>query len=102
MRARKSADKTNLRQTVVIQPPWWNKDTQAAWIDRLTMVKLWQKERSKPHPDLTVKAYMEGKTKVFKRVASETKGMQRNNFCDILNGDTTLTHFWQFYQQMEG
>ena len=36
-------------------------------------MKLWQKERSKPHPDLTIKALMEEKTEVFKRVASEAK-----------------------------
>ena len=24
------------------------------------------------------------------------------SFCDTLNRDTTLTHFWHFYQQMEG
>ena len=40
------------------------------------MVKLWQKERSKPHPDLTIKALMEEKTEVFKRVASEAKDRQ--------------------------
>ena len=26
------------------------------------MVKLWQKERSKPHPDLTIGAHMEEET----------------------------------------
>ena len=66
------------------------------------MVKLWQKERSKPHPDLTIKAHMEEKTEVFKRVASEAKDRQWKYFCDTLNRDTTLTHFWQFYRQMEG
>ena len=65
-------------------------------------MKLWQKERSKPHPDLTIKALMEEKTEVFKRVASEAKDRQRKSFCDTLNRDTTLTHFWQFYLQMEG
>ena len=45
---------------------------------------------------------METKTKVFKRVASEAKDKQWESFCDSLNRDTTLTHFWQFYQQMEG
>ena len=65
-------------------------------------MKLWQKERSKPHPDLTIKAHMEERTEVFKRVASEAKDRQWKNFCDTLNRDTTLTHFWQFYRQMEG
>ena len=37
------------------------------------MVKLWQKERSKPNADLTIKAHMEKKTEAFKRVASEEK-----------------------------
>ena len=45
---------------------------------------------------------MEEKTEVFKRVASEAKDRQWKSFCDTLNRDTTLTHFWQFYRQMEG
>ena len=102
LRAHKPAHTTNPRQKAAIQPPWWNKETQAAWTDKRTMVKLWQKERSKPHPDLTIKALMEEKTEVFKRVASEAKDRQWKSFCDTLNRDTTLTHFWQFYRQMEG
>ena len=65
------------------------------------MVKLCQKEGSKPHPDLTIKVHKEEKTDVFKRVASETKDRQWKS-CDNLNRDTTLTHFWQFYRRMEG
>ena len=102
LRAHKPAHTTNPRQKAAIQPPWWNKETQAAWTDKRTMVKLWQKERSKPHPDLTIKALMEEKTEVFKRVASEAKDRQWKSFCDTLNRDTTLTHFWLFYRQMEG
>ena len=45
---------------------------------------------------------MEEKTEVFKRVASEAKDRQWKSFCNTLNRDTTLTHFWQFYRQMEG
>ena len=63
---------------------------------------LWQKERSKPHPDLTIKARLEEKTEVFKKVVSEAKDRQWNSFCGTLNRDTTLTHFWQFCRQMEG
>ena len=59
-------------------------------------------KRSKPHPDLTIKAHMEEKTEVFKRVASEAKDRQWTSFCDTLNRDTTPTHFWQFYRQMQG
>ena len=56
LRARKPAHTTNPRQKAVIQPPWWNKETQAAWIDKWTMVKLWQKKGEKkkhatPRPD---------------------------------------------------
>ena len=65
LRAHKPAHTTNPQQKAAIQPPWWNKETQAAWTDKRTMVKLWQKERSKPHPDLTIKALMEEKTEVF-------------------------------------
>ena len=65
-------------------------------------MKLWQKERSKPRPDLTIKALMEEKTEVFKRVASEANDRHLKSFCDTLNRYTTFTHFWQFYRQMEG
>ena len=102
LRAHKPAHTTNPRQKAAIQPPWWNKETQAAWTDKQTMVKLRQKERSKPHPDLTITALMEEKTEVFKRVASEVKDRQWKSFCDTLNRNTTFTHFWQFYRQMEG
>ena len=54
-------------------------------------MKLCQKERSKPNPNLTIKALMEEKTEVFKRVASEAKDRQWKSFCDTLNRDTTLT-----------
>ena len=102
LRAHKPAHTTNPRQKAAIQPPWWNKETQAAWTDKRTIVKLWQKEKSKPHPDLTIKAHMDEKTEVFKRVASEAKDKQWKSLCDTLNRDTTLTHFWQFYRQMKG
>ena len=65
-------------------------------------MKSWQKDRSKPHPDLTIKAHMEEKTKVFERVASEAKYRQWKSFFDTRNRDTTLTHFWQYYRQIEG
>ena len=94
LRAHKPAHTTNPRQNAAFQPPWWT--------HKRTMVKLWQKERSKPHPDQTIKAHMEEKTELFKRVASEAKDRQWKSFCDTLNRDTTLTHFWQFYRQMEG
>ena len=77
-----------------------NKKTKAALTDKWTMVKLWQTERSKPHPDLAIN--LEERTDVFKRVAGEAKDRQWKSFCDTLNSTTTLTHFWQFYQQMEG
>ena len=47
LRAHKPAHTTNPQKKAAIQPPWWNKETQAAWTDKRTMVKLWQKERSK-------------------------------------------------------
>ena len=36
LRAHKPVHTTNLRQKAVIQPPWWNKETQAAWTDKRT------------------------------------------------------------------
>ena len=64
-------------------------------------VKLWQQERSKLHPGLTFKARMKEKTEVFKRTASKSKDKQWKSFFDTLDRDTTLTHFWQFYRQMQ-
>ena len=46
LRAHTPPHTANPRQKAAIQPPWWNKETQAAWTDKRTMVKLWQKERS--------------------------------------------------------
>ena len=66
------------------------------------MVKLWQKERCKPHPNLTIIARSEEKTEVFKSMACEAKDRQWKSFCNTLSIDTTFTHFWQFYRQMEG
>ena len=54
LRTSKPTNTTNPRQKVVTKPPWWNKETQAARTDKGAMVKLWQQERSKPLPDLTV------------------------------------------------
>ena len=89
LRAHKPAHTKNPRQKAVIQPPWWNKETQAAWTDKQTMVKSWKKERSKPHPDLTIKARMEEKTEVFKRVANEARDRQWKSFCDTQHRHNT-------------
>ena len=67
------------------EPPWWNKETQATWTDRHAMVKLWQKERSEPYPDLNIKAQMQEKTEVFNRGASEAKDGQWKSFCGTHN-----------------
>ena len=45
---------------------------------------------------------MEEMTEVFKRVDGEANVRQWKSFCDTLNRNTTLTHFWQFYRQIEG
>ena len=102
LRIRRPGHTTNPRQKAAIQSPWWNKESQAAWTDKRTMVNLWQKERSKPHPDLTITVRMETKTDVFKRGAGEAIDRQWKSFCDTLNRDTTLTQFWQSCQQLEG
>ena len=59
---------------------------------------LWQKERSKPHPDLTIKVHVEEKKEVFKWAACEANGRQWKSFCNTLKRDTTLTHLWQFWR----
>ena len=65
-------------------------------------MKLWQKERSKPHSDPTITARMEEKAEVSKRVTTAAKDRQLKSFCDTLNRDTALVDFRQFYQQTEG
>ena len=40
--------------------------------------------------------------KCSKRVAGKARDRRRKSFCDTLNRVTTVTHFWQFYRQMEG
>ena len=45
---------------------------------------------------------IEEETEVFKRVACEAKDRQWKSLCDTLSRDITLTHFWQFYKQMDG
>ena len=37
-----------------------------------------------PHPDLTIKALMEEKTEVFKRVASEPKDRWKDSVADFI------------------
>ena len=55
LQARKPAHTANLRQTALIHPPCRNKKPQAVWSNKQAEMKLWQKERSKLHPDLTIK-----------------------------------------------
>ena len=57
-------------------------------------------KRKKQATDLTIRVHIEEKTERFKRVVSEAKDMQWKSFCDTLYRHNT--HFWQFYQQMEG
>ena len=45
---------------------------------------------------------MHEKTKAFKTLAEEAREAKWRTFCEELSSDTTLTQFWQFYQQMEG
>ena len=44
---------------------------------------------------------MDDKTEQFKKAAREAKEAKRKTFCENLSADTTLSQFWQFYQQME-
>ena len=55
LQTRKPTHTINSQQRAVILPPWWNKETQAAWSEKRAKVKRWQEERCKPHPDPTVK-----------------------------------------------
>ena len=63
--------------------------TKEMWTDKQTMVKLWHKERSKPHPDLIIKAHMEEKKDVFKRVKQKAGSGKASV---VHSTDTTLTH----------
>ena len=78
--ARKLTHTRNMRQKAVIQPPLWNKETPAALTDKSEMVKLWQKDRYKPHPHLTVKAQREEKSQLLKRVSQQNKRQAAEKF----------------------
>ncbi|NQZ78185.1 MAG: endonuclease/exonuclease/phosphatase family protein, partial [Ekhidna sp.] len=100
---RSQRQKTNGASAVpVTQPPWWNKDTETAWNEKRESVKLWQREKDKPSPDVQLKTQMQEKTETFKIVAQESKDKKWEQFCETLSFDTTLRQFWQFYQRMEG
>ena len=65
-------------------------------------MKNWQKGRTRPNPDPTLKAATHTKTEQFKQIAREAKEAKWKGFCEELSAETTLTQFWQFSQQMEG
>ena len=79
------AHTTNPRQIAVMQPPWWNKETQEQLTDERTMVKLWIKERSKPHPGLTITALGVPLIIFQKRHWREKSFQKRGHFAHIGN-----------------
>ena len=84
------------------QPSWWDSETEKAWTEKCAAVNNWQKGRTRPNPDPTLKTTMDDKTEQFKKAAREAKEAKWKTFCENLSADTTLSQFWQFYQQMEG
>ena len=90
------------------QPPWWNKETEAAWHAKRAAVKAWQIQKRNQlldpevEPGQRVHAEMKARTEEFKQVAREAKATRWKSFCEKISADTTLTQFWNFYQQMEG
>ena len=98
-RKRKTAKNPSQRR---VQPPWWNKELQKAWNEKRAAVKEWQKDRKRSVPDPSREAEMNEKTDTFKALAEEARGEKWKNYCEGLSKDTTLTEFWQFYQEMEG
>ena len=62
-------------------------------------MKNWQKGRTRPNPDPTLKAATDTKTERFKQIAREAKESKWKSFCEELSAETTLTQFWQFYQK---
>ena len=72
------------------------------WTGNRDSVKNWQKERTRPNPDLTLQSAMDTKTDQFKQIAREAKQSKWKSFYEELNAEITLTQFWQFYQQLEG
>ena len=84
------------------KPPWWNRETEQAWSAKRAAVKAWQTERRKQNPDPNIQARMKELTAEFKMAAKQAKDAKWKDFCDALSADTTLTQFWNFYQQMEG
>ena len=85
-----------------VKPPWWNQETEQAWMNKRAAVKAWQVERKAAAPDESVETRMKELTAQFKTVAQEAKAAEWEIFCDALTTDTTLTQFWNFYQRMEG
>ena len=66
------------------------------------MVKLWEKDRSKPRPDLTIKAHMEEMTEVFHRVASEaTVKHYRTGRTNWENTDIYAVNVYREFQSNE-
>ena len=55
-------------------------------------VKHWQKGRTRPNPDPTLKTTMKEQ---FKKAAQEAKEAKWKSFCENLSADTTLSQFWQ-------
>jgi len=45
---------------------------------------------------------MNTKTEQFKQIPWEAKEAKWKSFCEELSAETTLTQFWQFYQQIKG
>ena len=85
-----------------VQPPWWNEEVQQAWNEKRAAVKQWQKDRKRPNPDPSLEDEMKERTKTFKTLADEARQTKWKKYCEDLSRDTTLTEFWQFYQEMEG
>ena len=77
------------------QPLWWASKTEKAWREKRAAVENRQKGRSRPNPDPKLQ-WIPKLSWAFQ--AHSTGG---ESLCEELSTKTTLTQFWQFYQQME-
>ena len=102
LRNRKLTQSTKGSRKSKKQLPPWGSETEKAWTEDRAAVRNWQKGRTRPNPDPTLKAAMDIKNEQFKQIGRESKEAKWKNVCEELSPETTLIQFWQFYQQTEG
>ena len=97
LRKRKPTQSANGSRKSKVQPPWWDSETEKAWTEKRAAVRNWQKGRTRPNPDPTLKTATDTKTEQVKQIPQEAKEAKWRSFCEELSAEATLVQFWQFY-----